>query len=72
MLILEVVRLGSGSSEDHDDESMEDIMREIRVADTGVCPHCGSPLVSFKDKTGSGLRCPKCGWRMSSFGVGSR
>lgn len=72
MLILAVVRLGSGSSEDYEDEGTEDIMREIRIADTGVCPHCGCPLFSVKDKAGCGLRCPKCGWSMSLFGVGSR
>jgi len=72
MLILGVVSLGGGSSGDFDNESIEDIMREIRVADSGVCPHCGSLLVPFKDRAGSGLRCPKCGWLTSSFGVGSR
>ena len=55
--------MGSGSSE-WDDESPEDILREIDVAGTGVCPHCGSVLVSFKDKDGSGLRCSKCEWNL--------
>jgi uncharacterized protein (DUF983 family) len=67
ILISEVVRLGSGSFVD-DDESMEDILSELAVSERGVCPHCGGKLVSFKDKVGSGKRCPSCGWSVSSFG----
>jgi len=53
--------MGSDSSES-DDESTEDIFREIDVAGTGVCPKCGSRLVSFKEDGGSGRRCTKCEW----------
>jgi hypothetical protein len=64
-----VVSLGSGSFVSDDDESTEDILRELEVADKGVCPHCGALLIPFKDKVGSGKRCSKCSWVVSSFGV---
>jgi hypothetical protein len=53
--------MGSGSSESHD-ESPEDIRREMEAAASGFCPMCGSKLVSFNEKDGSGRRCAKCGW----------
>lgn len=60
-------RLGSGNFDD-EEESMEDIFNELKISEAGVCPHCGGKLVSFKDKVGSGKRCCRCGWSVTSFG----
>lgn len=53
--------MGSGSSES-DDESPERIFHEVEVASMGVCPHCGSKLILFKEHGELGWRCVKCGW----------
>jgi tRNA(Ile2) C34 agmatinyltransferase TiaS len=48
------------------EESVEKLFEEIDKATmTGVCPHCGCALESFKDADASGLRCLKCHWEAS-------
>ena len=60
--------MGSGSSEE--DYSSEDMVSELTVAIRDrVCPECGCGLTRFKSKDDRGMRCPKCGWEFSLFGV---